>query len=147
MMEKITNIIKILRESYPTIETIYKEGSCYYLYLLLKEIFPEAEPYYDQNHVITKIGENYYDITGRVEKGRHILMEQKYQQELRHYEQPKIIFTLPLEQLEGDVTLFDNGHLFFRKEDNITPLVHLTKKDFIKIIEMCTRALEKETDD
>ena len=34
------------------------------LYLILKYIFPEAEAYYNCDHVITKIKNIYYDING-----------------------------------------------------------------------------------
>jgi len=37
------------------------------LYELLKRVFDEAVPYYDRLHVITRIGDRFYDITGEVE--------------------------------------------------------------------------------
>lgn len=46
---------------------LYTQGGCYELFLLLREIFPDAEPWYDQveGHVYTKIGNAYYDIKGK----------------------------------------------------------------------------------
>lgn len=46
--------------------TIFTEGSCFNLYLLLKQIWPQAECYYDDNHIITKIDNKFYDINGVV---------------------------------------------------------------------------------
>ena len=34
-------------------------------------MYPEAELYYDEDHVITKIGNRFYDITGSVHYDRH----------------------------------------------------------------------------
>jgi hypothetical protein len=52
---------------------IYTHGGCYAFYKILKDNFPEAVPYkmVDENgkmfHVISKIGERYYDICGQVD--------------------------------------------------------------------------------
>ncbi len=71
---EILNFIEQIRESHPNSVVIFTQGGCYDFYKILKEEYPEAEPYYDSDHVITKIGENYYDITGQVEKQNHVLM-------------------------------------------------------------------------
>lgn len=63
---KILNIISILRNSHPDQEKIFTEGSCIYLFLLLRQIYPEAIAYSNCNHIITKIDDKYYDITGTV---------------------------------------------------------------------------------
>jgi hypothetical protein len=54
-------------KEHPLVE-IYTSGSCYKFYELLKYIFPEAKAYYtkDRNHIVIKIGDNFYDITGKV---------------------------------------------------------------------------------
>lgn len=52
----------------------YTQGECYTFYKILKNRFPSALPFYDCNHVITKIGRRYYDITGIVKRKRHLLM-------------------------------------------------------------------------
>ena len=44
--------------------------NCYQVYLLLKHYYPEAVPYHDSDHVITKIGDKFFDETGEVEQGR-----------------------------------------------------------------------------
>lgn len=46
----------------------YTEGDCYKLYKLLKLVWPEAEAWYDfvKGHVLTQIGQTFYDIKGEV---------------------------------------------------------------------------------
>lgn len=69
--QNILNLIKTVRESFIGAETVYTRGSCYQFFKILKSVFPEAEAYYNQSHVITKIGGSFYDITGEVEKDNH----------------------------------------------------------------------------
>ncbi|MEM9990626.1 MAG: hypothetical protein AAF738_02615 [Bacteroidota bacterium] len=45
---------------------IFSFGSCWNFYELLKLVFPKSVAYYDCNHIITRIGDRYYDITGEV---------------------------------------------------------------------------------
>ena len=45
-------------------------------------MFPEAKCYYDSDHVITRIGRRYYDITGEVKRGRHLYYSSKMDCEL-----------------------------------------------------------------
>lgn len=42
----------------------FTNGGCFQLYRILKNIYPDAEAWYLQGHVYTKIGEAYYDING-----------------------------------------------------------------------------------
>ena len=61
--------IYALRQTDPHIEIIYLNGGCYQFHLLLKAMYG-GEPYIDKfymNHVITKIGDKFYDITGVVD--------------------------------------------------------------------------------
>jgi hypothetical protein len=37
-------------------------------HVVLRRIYPEAVPYFNINHVITRIGDKYYDITGEVRR-------------------------------------------------------------------------------
>jgi len=62
----IEHFISIIRDSFIGSQQVYTEGSCYHFYLILKEVFPDAECWYDLDHVITKIDNRYYDITGEV---------------------------------------------------------------------------------
>ena len=58
--------ISILRESHPPQVEIFTRGACLRMHLLLKQAYPEAEPFYDISHVVTKIGDRFYDINGDV---------------------------------------------------------------------------------
>lgn len=66
-------VITSLRQADEYIRPIFMNGGCWRFHKFLKTIFPEAEPYkvavsapgyYD--HIITKIGDALYDITGTV---------------------------------------------------------------------------------
>ncbi len=72
MHEKVIEFIRTIRESFIGSSTVYTRGSCFQFYRILKLVFPEAEAYYDMNHVITKIGVHYYDINGLAKKEHHI---------------------------------------------------------------------------
>lgn len=74
----ILKFIETIRNSFVGSETVYTRGSCYKFYLILKELFPDAEAYYNSDHVITEIDGKYYDITGEVEKANHLLVSEHY---------------------------------------------------------------------
>lgn len=63
---KILTTIRIIRESHPEIVNIYSYGSCMNFFVLLRNLYPEARAYYNVDHIITKIGNYYYDISGVV---------------------------------------------------------------------------------
>ena len=69
-------ILEII-EYYTEIFGVYPflNGGCGVMFRLLHSHFPEARPYYDSDHVITRINNRYYDATGEVEIGNHILLE------------------------------------------------------------------------
>lgn len=67
-----------IRTSFVGAEHVYTNGSCYRFYKILRCIDDRAIPYYDGNHVITRIGDRYYDITGEVECGSHIPLFENY---------------------------------------------------------------------
>lgn len=69
--DRVIHFISTVRDSHPTMVSIFTHGSCLYFYRILKSVFPQAEAYYDMDHVITKIGDRYYDITGEVKKKNH----------------------------------------------------------------------------
>jgi hypothetical protein len=62
------DIINPLRKTDPYIQNIFSLGGCYQFYIFLKHIFPNAKPYmhYKKTHVVTKIGDKYYDIDGEI---------------------------------------------------------------------------------
>lgn len=72
MQEKVLTFIETIRNSFDGSVTVYTRGSCYWFFLILKQVFPEAQAFFDMNHVITKIGDGYYDITGEVQKVDHL---------------------------------------------------------------------------
>lgn len=62
----VEQFISTIRDSFIGSQQVYTEGSCYHFYLILKNVFPIAEAYYDLDHIITKIDDKYYDITGEI---------------------------------------------------------------------------------
>lgn len=76
--KEILNVIKTIRESFDDSIKVYTQGRCYYFYLILKSIIPSAKAYYDSDHVITRIENKYYDITGEVKRNRHLLVDIHY---------------------------------------------------------------------
>ena len=65
-MIKPEKLIAALRETDDYIKIIYLHGGCYQFYKFLKAVYPQAEPYISGSHVVTKIGNRYYDIRGAV---------------------------------------------------------------------------------
>lgn len=71
--EKVLLIIRGIRETSPMQEKIFTNGSCYQLFKFLQIFFPFAECYCnshksDDVHVIVKIEDRFYDITGEISK-------------------------------------------------------------------------------
>jgi len=62
-------LISSIRSSFIGSEQVYTQGSCILFYQILKTVYPGAKPYWSNKarHMITKIGKEYYDITGKVE--------------------------------------------------------------------------------
>lgn len=75
---QIEEYISTIRNSFSGSVKVYTEGSCYQFYKILKIAFPQAEAYYNSDHVITKIGNRFYDITGEVQKINHLEMDEHY---------------------------------------------------------------------
>lgn len=65
-MTRVESFIAKVRDSFVGSQDVYTNGSCYHFYLILKEVFPDAECYYDEDHVVTKIDDKFYDITGEI---------------------------------------------------------------------------------
>jgi len=63
---KPEQFIATIRDSFIGSQQVYTEGSCYHFYLILKQVFPDAKPHYDADHIITEIDGKFYDITGEV---------------------------------------------------------------------------------
>lgn len=62
----IIEFIRCLRETDPYISVIYLNGGCYIFYLLLKSLYPDAQPVMsiDEDHVGALIDGAVYDIQG-----------------------------------------------------------------------------------
>ena len=71
-MGRVERFISKVRDSFIGSQQVYTEGSCYHFYLILKEVFPKAKPYYDEDHIVTKIGDRFYDITGEIRKDANL---------------------------------------------------------------------------
>ena len=65
-MNSILRTISTIRDSFIGSQQVYTEGSCYHFYLILKCIYPDAKAYDSVGHILTKIDNKYYDITGEV---------------------------------------------------------------------------------
>lgn len=73
----IINFISTIRNSFYGSETVYTQGSCYNFHLILKEVFPDAVAYFEDEHIVSKIEDKFYDITGEVEpQNEFILFEE-----------------------------------------------------------------------
>lgn len=118
---KVLDIIKVIRDSFIGSETVYTRGSCYKFYKILKEIFPEAEAYYNSDHVITKISDKYYDITGEVQITNYISVDENYS----HENLDKLIYALEVKQepeiMEQEIidAYMKEARKFYPKKKNI----------------------------
>ena len=90
--KKVISFIKLIRNPAPRkMCEIFTMGGCYQFYRILKQIFPEAIPYKTANrnytfeargdftfpvrHVVSKIGDRYYDIRGEFKLEKEIEFE------------------------------------------------------------------------
>ena len=64
----IETLIENLRQTDPHIETIYTHGGCFRFHLFIRNLVGKGEAWINKehDHVITRIDEKYYDITGEV---------------------------------------------------------------------------------
>jgi len=76
--KQILDFISAIRDSFDGAEHVYTKGSCYQFFLILKSVVPKAQAYNNSDHVITKIGEGYYDITGEVNIENHLPVDGYY---------------------------------------------------------------------
>lgn len=67
-MNNIESFINTINNSFIGSEVVYMRGSCYQFYLILQQVFPQAIPWYseDHDHIVTCIDGVLYDITGAV---------------------------------------------------------------------------------
>ena len=62
---EILRLLAALRGAHEHMEAIFLRGSCYELYLILRVIHPDAEPWLREGHVYTRIDGRFYDIRGQ----------------------------------------------------------------------------------
>ena len=67
-MIDVLEFIKTIRSSFGAAAAVYTMGNCYQFYEILKVVFPEAVAYETGGHVYTKIGDDFYDIKGKLEE-------------------------------------------------------------------------------
>ncbi|RJG10942.1 hypothetical protein D3879_14785 [Pseudomonas cavernicola] len=91
-----------LRGLHPDLARYGRNGGCYRVYLALQQVFPNAQPYYDGDHVLTKIDEHFYDIGGSIEPGTHRPMSA--------HEQQRTQFWQPLPALSAEQALQEANH-------------------------------------
>ncbi len=65
--DPVERFLATLRSAVPNAEVVFTEGNCFKLYLLLREVFPQAVPFYSgiRGHVYTMIDGKLYDIYGK----------------------------------------------------------------------------------
>lgn len=78
-MNKVEKFIVRVRALGSCIEDLCLYGNCFRFHLLLKNVWPKAKPYYNDGHVITKIGNNYYDVKGKI-SGKGYWKMERYEQ-------------------------------------------------------------------
>lgn len=77
-MNNIEILISTIRDSFPCSVETYTKGSCYKFSLILRQVYPQSEIWYDpiEGHIYTKIDKYWYDIRGKhykLPKHSHIL--------------------------------------------------------------------------
>lgn len=57
---------------------IFTKGSCLNFYLILRTVYPNAIPWYNQDHIVTEIDGRFYDITGSVSNEGYLKYSEFY---------------------------------------------------------------------
>lgn len=76
--EEVLSFITLIRKTFGR----YSEdsGGCYKFYLILKKVF-DGRGFYNSNHVITKIGDVYFDIDGEVIRHKGFIPVEEFGEE------------------------------------------------------------------
>lgn len=69
--KEIIDFIRVVRQGYPDSGIVYTHGACYGFYQILKHLNKKAVAYMtdDHQHIVTKLGDRYYDIDGEFING------------------------------------------------------------------------------
>lgn len=84
--DPVERFIALIREIDPRYMTdLFQQGACYHLFLILRDRWPDAEPWYApyEGHVYTRIAGRWYDIRGRKRRPsrRHFAIMSAHEQE------------------------------------------------------------------
>lgn len=65
-MDRVAEFIERLRFAVPDAEVVFKNGSCFQLFLMIRAFRPDAIAWYDSivGHVYTEVDGRFYDIDG-----------------------------------------------------------------------------------
>lgn len=77
----IEGYISTFRSCVPNALSYFLNGGCYDFFLILKSIFPSAEAWSDCDHVITRIGDRFYDVRGEIHCERHLPIDGEEEKE------------------------------------------------------------------
>lgn len=66
-MKDVIRFLDALRASHQDMETVFTQGQCYNLFLLMRTVWPEAKAFYSmaEGHVYVEVGGAFFDIRGR----------------------------------------------------------------------------------
>ena len=85
--ETILNVAQILRETHPHMRGIFTNGGCFEFYRLAHAINPQAEAFYQGDHVYARLGNTFIDIEGAhsldLRKGYMLTQEPRVMEEMR----------------------------------------------------------------
>lgn len=67
MLDPVEKLCAVIRAAHPDMVDLFCYGQCYNFFLILRTVYPQAEPWYDQieGHVYTRIGKFWYDVRGK----------------------------------------------------------------------------------
>ena len=57
-------LLAALRNAHEHMRGVFRHGGCYELFRILRTIEPDAEPWFIDEHIYTRIGNRWYDIDG-----------------------------------------------------------------------------------
>lgn len=72
---------------------IFSKGSCLNFFYILHSIYPEAEAWYNGDHVITKINNKFYDITGEVRPEGYYKLTKEYKKSISQMQRYELKLT------------------------------------------------------
>lgn len=80
MRMEIEKFLKELRECFPDgiAKKVFTEGSCARLSFMLKEMYPEGDVMWNEDHATFRYQGRLYDITGEVQDENYLKLEEHY---------------------------------------------------------------------